>query len=68
MPDVSLCLNELCPLRVKCVRYLAEPDPYRQVYSYFKFEEGNCDGFWDVENGASFKIRSFSEVDAENSS
>lgn len=51
MPDISMCKNEECPLREKCYRFLAEPDPYWQTYADFKYEikdgEVHCDYFWD---------------------
>ena len=39
MPDIALCKNETCPLREKCYRYLANPDPYWQAYGDFEHEE-----------------------------
>lgn len=36
MPDIAMCMNSNCPSRMKCYRYMAEPNPYRQSYGDFK--------------------------------
>jgi hypothetical protein len=36
MPDISMCLNEHCPLRKTCYRFTAKPS-YYQSYSMFHF-------------------------------
>ena len=48
MPDISLCVNEKCPLKNKCGRFLAKPSMYAQTYADFKYEDGNCDAFWSL--------------------
>ena len=35
MPDITMCSNKTCPLRMKCYRFLAKPSP-RQSYSHFQ--------------------------------
>jgi len=40
MPDISMCNNQECPLKEKCYRYKAEPNPYRQSYGDFKYKNG----------------------------
>jgi hypothetical protein len=46
MPDISMCDNNDCPSRLGCYRFMAEPNPYRQAYMEFKFDErGKCDHF-----------------------
>lgn len=48
MPDISMCVNKDCPLRMKCYRYTAIPDKYWQSFSTFQPNaEGTCDSFWD---------------------
>ena len=32
MADITMCKEETCPLKMKCFRYRATPDPYWQVY------------------------------------
>lgn len=50
MPDITMCSNKTCPLRPRCYRALARPDPL-QSYSYFqpRFPPGavvdQCDHF-----------------------
>jgi hypothetical protein len=36
MPDISMCMNETCPLRKGCYRFTATPDEYRQSYAMFE--------------------------------
>lgn len=38
MPDISMCVNNKCPLRDRCYRFTAKPNPHRQSYSSFTFE------------------------------
>jgi hypothetical protein len=38
MSDITMCLNVECPLRQKCRRYQADPDPIKQAYSVFEPE------------------------------
>jgi len=47
MPDISMCINDTCPVKDKCYRYTAEP-AFMQTYSSFVFKE-KCDYFWDNE-------------------
>lgn len=56
-PDIAMCDNKTCPLRMTCYRFIAEPNPWRQTYGYFKWDEDNegkvtCDYYWD---SASYK-------------
>lgn len=43
MPDISMCENEDCERRYKCLRYTATPWRYGQCYA--EFEEEDCDSF-----------------------
>lgn len=48
MPDISMCTNKNCPLRMNCFRYTAIPDMYWQSYCMFvPDQKGKCDVFWD---------------------
>lgn len=56
MVDVTLCVNNHCPLRDKCYRYRAIPDKYWQSYSKFEphtntgWKDGfECDYFWQID-------------------
>ena len=40
MADITLCTNDTCKARAKCLRYQAEPGPM-QSYQYF----GSMDGY-----------------------
>lgn len=57
MPDISMCMNNTCPLRDKCYRYRAVPDKYWQTFAGFSpktIDIGagtitKCDHFWNIE-------------------
>lgn len=56
MVDVTLCMNNHCPLRDKCYRYRAIPDKYWQSYSKFEPHKSTgwkggyeCDYFWQID-------------------
>ena len=57
MTDICKCSGErevdICPLRRRCHRFLADSDPVFQ--SYFRiapFDGGKCDYFWKrIKNG-----------------
>ena len=50
MADISMCINESCPLKLSCYRYLAQPDDIMQSYAKFEWEKENgvisCPVFW----------------------
>ena len=57
MPDITMCKNWRCPLRLKCWRYTAFPSEHWQ--SYFVGlqtprkngdEPATCEHFWDNTN------------------
>ena len=35
MPDITMCINDDCPLRHSCYRYMATPSYMRQAYCNF---------------------------------
>ena len=35
MPDIAMCKNQECPVRLKCYRFVAIPSEYRQSYMNF---------------------------------
>lgn len=52
MPDISMCINEDCPLKQTCYRYTAPPNEFWQPYINFKYvtdDKGmvTCEGYWD---------------------
>ena len=44
-PDISMCMNDKCPLKTTCYRYMAIPSP-RQTYAAFTYNDG-CDDYWE---------------------
>lgn len=52
MPDITMCLNDRCHLKLSCFRYLAEPNQWKQSYSMYKPDiSGQCGDFIFCENG-----------------
>jgi hypothetical protein len=47
MPDILMCQNGKCKLRIECYRYTAIPSVYQ---SYADFDEQNCSWFMPIEN------------------
>lgn len=45
MPDISMCQNEKCKLKIECYRYMAKPSSYQ---AYTHFNEENCKSFWSI--------------------
>lgn len=48
MTDISKCRGEGCPIKESCYRFTA-PNGYWQSYSDFKYEDGKCEFYWEVE-------------------
>ena len=46
MPDISMCANKDCQIRMECYRYTAEPHPFRQSWGNFEYDNG-CDHYLD---------------------
>ena len=50
MADITMCINEFCPIKEKCYRYMATPNEFWQSYGEFNFiktdrETTECDGY-----------------------
>ena len=39
MPDLTLCTNEECPIKIKCHRYIIKPNPQWQSYARFYYNK-----------------------------
>lgn len=63
MPDISMCLNSLCPVRQICYRYRATPNEYHQSYAHFNAEK--CDAFYPIPEGRACLVDE-SAADARN--
>ena len=50
MPDISMCTNIGCELKLDCYRFTATPNPHRQSYCGFKPVNGGCEHFWENDN------------------
>jgi hypothetical protein len=45
MPDISMCEQSECPKAKRCYRFMVTPNPYRQSYIDYEFNENGCDSF-----------------------
>ena len=41
MPDITMCRNQFCPIKDRCYRWTAEPNPRWQSYAWFKEPNGS---------------------------
>jgi len=52
MPDISMCNNHACPLRIGCYRYTAQPSGHWQQWALFQWKTVNgkaeCPDYWPV--------------------
>lgn len=53
MPDITMCLNDDCPLKDKCYRHTAIPKEYWQSYANFEYvvKDGEviCEDYYERE-------------------
>lgn len=49
MTDITKCVNETCPMKDSCWRYIA-PASEHQSYAEFKWKDGKCEHYWKREN------------------
>ena len=49
MADIAMCDGKDCPLKKKCHRYTAVPNPIRQTMANFVYDKDKkaCRDFWD---------------------
>ncbi len=54
MPDISMCLDDECPSRLTCWRFMATPSEYRQSYLLAPRVAGDerCYAYLKMEDGA----------------
>ena len=56
MPDISMCANINCPFNKGCYRYTARPNPFRQSYGSFVYDETKgCNYYWPNTNYYRYK-------------
>jgi hypothetical protein len=60
MPDITMCLNSGCSLRVSCWRYLATPST-RQSFALFSPGGENCGYYYNSEGFRN--LRTLTEAD-----
>ena len=56
MPDISMCIEDKCPLAHKCYRHKksgtrpSDPHQWYQEYKFHTDDKGvtTCDDYWDV--------------------
>ncbi len=48
MADITMCSGEGCPMKRKCYRFYATPNPWRQGYMEPPIKkDGTCEEFYD---------------------
>lgn len=61
MPDITMCSNEECELRIDCFRFMALPNPWRQSYfapdSIPQPKNGKCDDFMVIFKPSAYDLR-----------
>ena len=53
MPDITMCVNDDCPLRETCYRYMAEPSTAQSMAKYEWKDDGQwawCEYHLDIPN------------------
>ena len=56
MPDIAMCVDEACPSRSSCYRFLATPSRIQAVGWFLrKPDASRCDHYWPATNGAVVK-------------
>lgn len=51
MPDITMCAGKDCPLKDKCYRFTAKPNPYWQSYfmkTPYDKNKKDCEHFWKI--------------------
>jgi len=48
MTDISKCVNEDCPSKEKCWRYVAPGSEYQSYANFDPKGEEKCEYFWDI--------------------
>ncbi len=49
MPDITMCSDETCPMKMECYRYRAIPDKHMQTYFLDSPRKGDeCDYFTSI--------------------
>lgn len=47
MPDITMCKDKDCNLKLKCYRYTAKPDRYQSFFgTEVKVDKNVCEYFW----------------------
>jgi len=46
MPDISMCTNKKCKIRLTCYRFTAIP--YKHLQSYAEFKAKDCEYYWSI--------------------
>lgn len=51
MIDITLCVNDKCPIKKKCYRWMCQDKNEYQSYAKFEPKDGECEHFIDLDNG-----------------
>jgi hypothetical protein len=51
MPDITMCENDVCPMRQGCYRFMAKPDAWQSVATFTPTSDTQCDNFMALKKG-----------------
>lgn len=51
MPDITMCMNAVCPSSKECYRHMALAKPIAQSFAMFMVEDGEerCEHFMEID-------------------
>lgn len=49
MPDITMCRNDQCPMKMNCYRHQAIPNKWQSYTYYSPDARGHCEAMWPVE-------------------
>ena len=55
--DICMCKGNECPLKNKCIRYVAKPDKWQTYFCIVPYKKGECNEFIDFKKYNSKWIR-----------
>ena len=59
MPDITMCLNEVCKKKYDCYRYMAIPNNFQSMCC---FNAENCEHFYKIMKGDRIKKKENEDV------
>lgn len=48
MPDITMCSNDVCPIRGTCYRFMAKPSQYQSMAFFEPDKFDQCEYYWSM--------------------